>query len=485
MSTGHKVNIEMENTGLVKNKLPLYDFFGKKGKDNKVLCSTCHDPHTWGWNPTTASFVPAPYDDVEGTTQNSFLRRTGKSTDNLCSICHKNESIMEGTVHDLGLRKGENKDRGLCEICHSVHNPKYDVLLWDYAFKEGNDETVFAQRICFNCHNKKKLFGTEKKKRYNHPINQKVTTTFGKEKVRTTLPLYTDAGEKDNVSGKIVCFTCHDIHRWNPKSVTKKGGFGIEGETSNSFLRVSANDGYLCTNCHEKKISLFNTEHDLRDNAPFEENLKGLIPEESGPCGVCHVSHNASKESVFLWNRRFGKDVNKLTALCKSCHADGKCAEAKQTELNYHIPQDHTIITYGKQLIFMNIQQFTNTSGILSETNLPLYSSANEEAREGFLQCISCHDPHKWSANPYMTGTGKPEEGDISNSFLRLQIPEQASKTLCVSCHANRTPAKYEQFHLPKPASEIAEDAAEDYDSYDDYDEDYDYDYDTYDYYDE
>ncbi|MFC1855220.1 cytochrome c3 family protein [Thermodesulfobacteriota bacterium] len=479
---GHVVNVSMKNPSLVTGKLPLYNSAGNMNKGDNVLCSTCHDPHIRG--ATMEGIVPSGIS--EGNSSNNFLRMNYQNPDTLCIICHREEALIEGTVHDIGSRKKGDDSQSVCNRCHSIHNPTYDALIFSMDVKVKDKGDNFAEQVCFTCHNRKRYFGSEEKKKVNHPNNRPMNVAYGAKKIKTTLPLYDEEFNRDQENGNIVCFSCHDIHRWNPKSVSKRGGIGVEGETSNSFLRISSDDGYLCTNCHEKQIAIFNSEHDLRVSAPYEENRKGENPEESGPCGVCHVTHNANRDGILLWNRKLKRKVPKqvkgapvrimkpdnkikLTETCLSCHADGKVAFNKQTLLNYHIPQKERIVTYGKKLALMNIMPFTSNFAALENAIFPLYNADLEKSQEGYLQCVSCHDPHQWSKDVYNAPTGKPEEGDVSSSFLRLQLPEMAGASFCKECHRGEVEEKYLQYHLPPPEPE--------FDDYDDYDDD--------DYYDE
>ena len=63
-------------------------------------------------------------------------------------------------------------------------------------------------------------------------------------------PFYTISGDV-STDGDIVCSTCHNPHQWNPHRKIKGGGADIEGNATNSFLRLNL-PSELCSYCHAK-----------------------------------------------------------------------------------------------------------------------------------------------------------------------------------------------------------------------------------------
>ncbi len=138
------------------------------------------------------------------------------------------------------------------------------------------------------------------------------------------MPLFSDNVRKE-FRGKIFCNTCHDSHRWNPNN--KDRGDDVEGDGTNSFLRISAADveKNLCNQCHQKQSLVIETSHNLLNLGADIKNLKGLTPDRSGACGVCHASHNAVTQ-VMLWNQPFGSGEDLFSRACNSCHGKSKHA---------------------------------------------------------------------------------------------------------------------------------------------------------------
>ena len=120
-----------------------------------------------------------------------------------------------------------------------------------------------------------------------------------------------------------------------------------------------------------------------------------------------------------------------------SCHSQGKVGEKK-------------VITDFSHPVDIRPSQKEIT------TSLPLYTLSGkvENSANGFLTCNTCHNPHQWAPN-YLTpeqkseqaakerpfGKGKAvlvknQEGDIHNSFLRLD--EEKKQNLCTDCHKDK-----------------------------------------------
>ena len=57
-------------------------------------------------------------------------------------------------------------------------------------------------------------------------------------------------------SGYLSCISCHDVHRWEADVTNSGSGVPVEGDISNSFLRVRGNalDRTLCAECHGESL---------------------------------------------------------------------------------------------------------------------------------------------------------------------------------------------------------------------------------------
>lgn len=172
----------------------------------------------------------------------------------------------------------------------------------------------------------------------------------------------------------------------------------------------------------------------------------GIYAEER-VCIFCHTPHHSSSVAP-LWNRDIGSTVYNLyesdtipagllrqpfgsSRLCLSCH-DGTIA------MNMHFGDSSPFTalkdSVGNSVTFMPSGD-TNLGGDLSNDHPSSFSYAEATAKNGelkdasllpvaikleerrYLQCTSCHDPHK---NPY-------------GNFLVMDNSNGAS--LCISCH--------------------------------------------------
>ncbi len=420
-------------------RYPLYDSFGqryfnkpllealKTGKDIEkyyntsglVTCGTCHDVHLWNYkNPDDR-----PKSNIEGTGLNSFLRGTKDNTSNFCKDCHEDKFKIEKTEHDMAVvekdivkkdivnSQGKTiRDEGICSACHLIHNGN-GLYMW--ARENIPDGDSVMTLICTGCHNRGQMGEKKSTGNHSHPCDSPITDW----RVSPTLPLYI-RGRKDP-DGNIACSTCHNSHVWEPIIQDYGPGKNTDGTVLNSFLRIP-NDrkSALCGNCHFENVLIVGTKHDLNLTAPKEKNVAGETVAESGPCGSCHLTHNALE--VKLWSKVPGKiegateEKDLLTALCKSCHTKGGLAEKKE------------IIGYNHPI---NIKQIE--AGL--PTSLPLYDEMGKKKFDGKITCSTCHDPHRWTPGVDKGGPGKKTEGDGRDSFLRLD--NRKVSALCVDCH--------------------------------------------------
>ena len=402
-SNGHPLN-----TTQLKLPAVLFELGGVRSKvENKVICQSCHKVHG---------------------ARGDKITIVDNTNSRLCAICHEKQKRLINTKHDMRLslpdiiniRHQRVSQSGPCGACHIPHNAP-NKRLWARQLGSG----VLATQMCLSCHGEKSGFDIKHIGNISHPVNDAPTSnTYTPD----TLPLYT-ADLARSPKGRIQCFTCHDVHRWSPSPSTDKGGKDIEGDGSNSFLRISNNvSSGLCLECHKDKRQLITSDHNLTVTASGEKNIQGLTANQSGPCGACHVPHNASSEH--LWAKKISVNKDIVTQLCVGCHNKDGAAKAKLIGNHYH-PVNIPFKTLNPK-----------GAGKEISTLLPFYDSAGNrmpEGKDGEIVCITCHEPHTWTprqTGPILNYTYKNMEGDATNSFLRKA--DFPSSDLCKVCHADK-----------------------------------------------
>ena len=410
---GKETNFKRSNSHPLKTtqlELPamLFELGGVRGKDkNKIICQTCHKVHG---------------------AKGDKITIVDNTNSKLCIICHEKQKSLINTKHDMSLLLPDIKNikqqrvsqSGPCGACHTPHNAA-NKRLWARQLGAGDPAT----QMCLSCHGEKSGYDTKHIGNSSHPVNDEPTSDTP---ISDTLPLY-NADLTRNPKGRVQCFTCHEVHRWSPNAATDQGGKNIEGDGSNSFLRISSSvSSGLCLDCHKDKKQLITSDHNLMVTAPGEKNIQGLTADQSGPCGVCHVPHNAS--GGHLWGKKISENNDVSTQLCVGCHNKNGAAKAKLIGNNYH-PVNIAFEKFNPE-----------GTGKKASTLLPFYDGAGNkmpDGKDGKMVCNTCHEPHTWTPNqtgPVLNYTFKNMEGDATNSFLRTaNFP---SSDLCKACHADK-----------------------------------------------
>ena len=221
------------------------------GPDRELICQSCHLAHG----------------------QKALISSSNDS--NLCIICHQNQKSLVKSKHDLrstlpdakNIRKQRPAESGPCGSCHLPHKGGGQKL-WARPLKSG----AAATQMCLSCHDPAAGFDIKRIGNHSHPVDVKPAANTAPS---AQLPLF--AGDATpNPAGRVQCFTCHNVHRWDADSASHTGAKTQEGDAANSFLRV-ANDAAsaLCLNCHGDKKSLVLSDHNLKVTAAKEKNING------------------------------------------------------------------------------------------------------------------------------------------------------------------------------------------------------------------
>ena len=386
----------------------------KSEKKDMVICQTCHAVHG---------------------AKGRHITVMDNSQSALCMVCHKERTIA-GTLHDARETRPDETNllgqsvsqSGPCGACHVPHKSA-GYKLWARKVLPGNPAT----QICLSCHTGAPDSKTKGIGRYSHPIEvSAVPKDLGKKApgpVKISLPVFSQSGKR-NPTGTMQCFTCHDVHRWDPGNADNRGGKNITGDASNSFLRISSSrSSALCAECHQDKRQILSFDHNLVLTAPEAKNIRGETVMVSGLCGACHIPHNATDKR--LWARAVLQGKGAAPQYCTGCHSQNGVAKEKQVGKNDH-PVD--VALKGGDI---------PPPGHVMEI-LPLYNAEGGTQGGDRIMCRTCHDPHIWSADGKATGpsdgpeatadaAAKNLEGDARNSFLRRVA--SLTPDLCVVCH--------------------------------------------------
>lgn len=371
----HPVNIKLDE---------LIDFRGDKLRE--LRCTTCHSVH-------------------DGTARTALL--SGKATaEKLCAECHERQHAAEPRaarlkgVHPIGIeldkpvKVGDKEVKRLgCLSCHSVHNGKPDTAALVEDPRDG--------KFCARCHERHSAEGEkDARKKGVHGVN------FDLEK-----PVKIG----DDEVKRIVCGTCHRMHKGKPETPA---------------LVEDHRDARLCSYCHDAQKAVVQSDHDLRVSANTVMNRFDQWPAESGACGACHTLHRGEGKAPFLYAGAYAAIGDKENAgprdrLCLDCHSGRK-------------PKTITEFTHPYRDLILRSDPKV----------LPLLDTEDKNVEFGRIGCVTCHDPHRWAPKQQGAVVQKPTaenlEGDARGSFLRRK---GAEGTFCIDCHGAEARVKWGYFH--------------------------------------
>ena len=249
--SNHPVNIDSEMT-TSNSGLPLFDPQGRLAEKGRIACYTCHDPHTWDPEETSASKSAL---DEEGHAGNSFLRLKNTPTPDLCSGCHREQALVARNNHDLLITAPDSRNAlgqiprysGPCGACHLPHNSESEVLLWA---REIPRAVNVVEGLCRSCHSRQMPASDKIPAIATHPQDMVFSNTERHRKGQVDyFPLFHPTTAKQVLNGVLTCSSCHDGHRWSYRNQAESEGNRVEGDSSNSFLR-NASYNTICLDCH-------------------------------------------------------------------------------------------------------------------------------------------------------------------------------------------------------------------------------------------
>jgi len=386
-------------------------------------CSTCHIMWLNEFKQDQIKTL-IPYDPKP-------VVKTGKqdvsSTERMCFSCHDGfmldsrfmwkkgryrHPVGQKPTKDIKIPKVDGKlvfplnedGKVYCGTCHSAHGVDWNQSESAVFLRMKNVNSS----LCMTCH-KERAGGA---KHGNHPVNKHV-----KRQPKTLFRV----GSKFGKDGRVVCESCHRPH----------------GAAGKNILVMKNNESNLCRSCHDDKKTINQTKHNMALSVPDAVNVNGKTADETGPCSVCHIPHNA--KGAALWARERFESEDPAAAPCLGCHNDKGLAKKKAIKDHSH-PTQVAVSELG--ITVKNKKWQSKHAALLKDKQqgLPLYNSSGQRVKHGGnVSCGSCHDAHVWSptlTRPLDRDQITEQEGDGQNSFLR--IAQGNGSDLCINCHIEK-----------------------------------------------
>jgi predicted CXXCH cytochrome family protein len=246
----HPVGVAPSETGLTTT-LPLFDRNGKISEKGMLACPTCHDPHRW--DPLNAS--DRAHYQIEGDSQNSFLRLENSPAARLCADCHVGQAQVKGTDHDLMAAAPASRniigqtprESGTCGVCHLAHNSPNQLKLWAREIT-GSDGVM--ETMCNSCHSKTGSAKAKIPPVASHPAGKLITNVGRNMKGASNyFPLYDAKTGNPTAVGNLSCPSCHNAHQWSAGPPSGGSGPRADGSAGDRFLRARSRD-LPCRDCH-------------------------------------------------------------------------------------------------------------------------------------------------------------------------------------------------------------------------------------------
>jgi predicted CXXCH cytochrome family protein len=231
-----------------------------------------------------------------------------------------------------------------------------------------------------------------------------------------------------------------------------------------------------CLSCHEVRVSKEVTRVKLTTTTPVSlcitchadkkaADLKGQVHSPAvRDCIKCHDPHSSPNknqllkatsgvtkdENLCLSCHKVGVDVPKdgsrhaaLDTGCDTCHTTHKTGDRTQREFAYHLTKS------TPQLCFD-----------CHDVKDPALAKAHQNQPFEKADCLTCHDPHQSSApklmqafrhNPFESKTCEACHAAAKDG--KVVLTQADSKTLCVSCHADK-PEQIEKAKVQHPGAQ-------------------------------
>ena len=385
-----------------------------KLEDNKVQCTSCHDPHN--------------------NTYGNFLLATTQYSD-LCLSCHERNE-WQASVHSTSTAKwnggGTNPFQYLeyktvaenaCENCHKPHSAGGKERLLKYQAEESN---------CLDCHNgnvASKNIQTDILKTYNHNV-------YAYNGVH-------DPMEPNSVIDKhIECSDCHNPHAANGLKAEAPYASGLLSDVkgidqSGTPIQRIQYEYELCYRCHaDRAVTSSPVSRDLGNN-----NVRmDFSPENISFHPVVAARNNPEVTSL-------KSPYNQGSMIyCSDCHSSNSNTagphgsiypQILKSQLNRKITKGNELPRYASlDIEFALCAQCHDMNSVKN-----IHETMNKGHVLYKTTCTTCHDPHGFPGgsenNAYLINFDNAVVNANNNGDKYISMQSNNSGECNLRCHSH------------------------------------------------
>ena len=385
---------------------------GIKLEEERMECSSCHDPHKNPFGKFLVKSNQIPYNEETY----------------LCAACHNKAGWAASSARNLSLSivvNGTPKTLYACEVCHMTHKADQPVRLI---------RGVTEQDTCIkNCHNGSlplESFGTNVGAQFSKAFRHPLDYANGVHAL-TENPL---------TAGKHVeCVDCHNPHQANSQGAPLSSPPAINGrltgvkgvDISGSVVAMANYEYEICLKCHAEN-SFVSSAAIPRQNGDTNERLR-FDPVNLSFHPVAAVGKNTASVPSLRLEISGVTPVRALSTssrvYCSDCH-DPHGADtphllvARYEQPNAYLPylQSNYALCYR-----------CHDQNILLAPTLSAFPPHQSHVETHKVPCSVCHDPHGVAVNAHLINF------DTRSSFVNpipAPVYDSATRSCTVSCHS-------------------------------------------------
>ena len=385
---------------------------GIKLQDERLECSSCHDPHKDSFGKFLTRSNQVPYNEETY----------------LCAACHNKAGWAISSARDLSLSlmvNGASKTLYACEVCHMTHKADQPVRLI---------RGVTEQATCLlHCHNGAlplESFGANVGALFSKTSRHPLDYANGVHAVTE---------DPQAMSKHVECADCHNPHQVNSQGAPLSAPpavngrlLGVKGiDISGAVVTEASYEYEICLKCHAEN-SFVNNAAIPRLSGDANERLR-FDPANPSFHPVAGVGRNPASvpslrlEIVGVIPARTLSTSGRI--YCTDCHSPHGSDSAHLLVARYEQPNAYLSYLESNYALCYRCHD----QNILLNPAFSTFPPHQSHVVTHQVPCSVCHDPHGVTDNAHLINF------DVRSSFVGTIPPpayDATGRSCTVSCHA-------------------------------------------------